>query len=91
MSESFSFTGSLPTGGNCSSPLPVEIRFSSKSNDYRQLRYVHRSTHLDASDFLRSEQITLYDKLRGYSSDDPCQNIPKRHYPEMWKKHYNCP
>jgi hypothetical protein len=38
-----------------------------------------------------SEQITLYNKLRGYSSDDPCQNVPKGHDPKMWKKHHNCP
>ena len=38
-----------------------------------------------------SEQITLYNKLRGYSSDDPCENVPKGHDPSMWKKHHNCP
>jgi len=39
---------------------------------------------------IKSEQITLYNKLRGYSSDDPCQNVPKGHDPMMWKKHHNC-
>jgi len=58
---------------------------------HRQLRYVHLSTHLKTPDILKSEQITLYNKLRGYSSDDPCENIPKGHDPEMWKKHNNCP
>ncbi len=58
---------------------------------HRQLRYVHLSTHLKTPDILKSEQITLYNKLRGYSSDDPCENIPKGHDPEMWKKHHNCP
>jgi hypothetical protein len=56
-----------------------------------QLRYVHLSTHLKTPDILKSEQITLYNKLRGYSSDDPCENVPKGHDPEMWKKHHNCP
>lgn len=56
-----------------------------------QLRYVHLSTHLKTPDILKPEQITLYNKLRGYSSDDPCENIPKGHDPEMWKKHHNCP
>ena len=56
-----------------------------------QLRYVHLSAHLDTPDILKAEQITLYNKLRGYSSDDPCENIPKGHDPEMWKKHHNCP
>ena len=58
---------------------------------HRQLRYVHLSAHLKTPDILRSEQITLYNKLRGYSSDDPCQNVPKGHDPKMWKKHHNCP
>ena len=58
---------------------------------HRQLRYVHLSTHLKTPDILQSEQIILYNKLRGYSSDDPCENVPKGHDPEMWKKHNNCP
>jgi len=56
-----------------------------------QLRYVHLSTHLKTPDILKSEQITIYNKLRGYSSDDPCENVPKGHDPTMWKKHHNCP
>jgi hypothetical protein len=58
---------------------------------HRQLRYVHLSAHLNTPDILKSEQITLYNKLRGYSSGDPCENVPKGHDPEMWKKHHNCP
>jgi hypothetical protein len=58
---------------------------------HRQLRYVHLSAHLKTPHILRSEQITLYNKLRGYSSDDPCENVPNGHDPEMWKKHHNCP
>jgi hypothetical protein len=61
------------------------------SQVHRQLRFVHLSTHLKTPDILKSEQITLYNKLRGYSSDDPCENVPKGHDPEMWKKHHNCP
>ncbi len=56
-----------------------------------QLRYVHLSTHLKTPDILKSEQITLYNKLRGCSSEDPCENVPKGHDPTMWKKHHNCP
>ena len=56
-----------------------------------QLRYVHLSTHLKTPEILKSEQITLYNKLRGYSSNDPCENVPKGHDPTMWKKHHNCP
>ncbi len=58
---------------------------------HRQLRYVHLSTHLKTPDILKSKQITLYNRLRRYSSDDPCENVPKGHDPEMWKKHNNCP
>jgi hypothetical protein len=57
----------------------------------KKLRYVHLSTHLKTPNILTPEQIALYNKLRGYSSDDPCENIPKRHDPEMWKRHHNCP
>jgi hypothetical protein len=53
--------------------------------------FVHLSAHLKTPDILKSEQITLYNKLRGYSSDDPCENVPRGHDPEMWKKHHNCP
>ena len=57
---------------------------------HSQLRYVHLSAHLRTPDILKVEQISLYNKLRGYLSDDPCENIPKGHDPEMWKKHHNC-
>lgn len=57
----------------------------------KQLRYVHLSTHLKTPNILTAEQIDLYNKLRGYSSDDPCKNIPEGHDPEMWKRHNNCP
>jgi hypothetical protein len=58
---------------------------------YKELRYVHLATHLKTPHILTLEQITLYNQLRGYSSDDPCENIPVGHDPEMWKKHNNCP
>ena len=57
----------------------------------KKLRYVHLATHLKTPNTLTPEQIALYNKLRGYSSDDPCKNIPIGHDPEMWKKHHNCP
>jgi len=34
--------------------------------------------------------MKLYNELRGYSSDDPCENVPEGHDPEMWKRHNNC-
>jgi len=57
----------------------------------KKLRYVHLATHLKTPKILTPEQISLYNRLRGYSSNDPCENIPKGHDPEMWKKHHNCP
>ena len=57
----------------------------------KKLRYVHLSTHLKTPNILTTEQIALYNQLRGYSSEDPCKNIPKGHDPEMWKRHHNCP
>ena len=57
----------------------------------KKLRYVHLSTHLKTPSILTPEQIALYNQMRGYSSEDPCKNIPKGHDPEMWKRHHNCP
>jgi hypothetical protein len=56
----------------------------------KKLRYVHLATHLKTPDILTPAQLALYNKLRGYASDDPCENIPHGHDPEMWKKHNNC-
>lgn len=53
------------------------------------LRIVHLSTHLQTPNILSNKQITLYNKLRGYSKD-PCQNIPEGHDADMWKKHNGC-
>lgn len=58
---------------------------------HKKLRYTHLAAHLEIPYILTHEQITLYNKLRGYSSEDPCENIPEGHDPEMWKKHHNCP
>jgi Spy/CpxP family protein refolding chaperone len=58
---------------------------------YKKLRYTHLSAHLETPNIVTPQQIALYNKLRGYSSEDPCENIPKGHDPEMWKRHHNCP
>ena len=57
---------------------------------HKELRYVHLSAHLKTPAIVTEEQIRLYNKLRGYSDDDPCANIPKGHDAEMWKRHNNC-
>ena len=58
---------------------------------YKKLRYIHLAAHLKTPTILTSDQLLQYNKLRGYSMNDPCNNIPKGHNPEMWKKHHNCP
>ena len=60
------------------------------SETYKSLRFTHLSAHLKTPSILTENQIKKYNKLRGYSSDDPCINIPKGHDPVMWRKHNNC-
>jgi hypothetical protein len=56
-----------------------------------ELRYIHLSTHLETPKLLSEQQISRYNQLRGYSSSqDPCDNIPEGHDPEMFRKHNNC-
>ena len=55
-----------------------------------ELRIVHLSTHLKTPNILTHSQISLYNKLRGYSKKDPCKHIPKGHDPHMWKMHNGC-
>ena len=55
-----------------------------------ELRYTHLGAHLEVRPILKPAQVLLYNQLRGYSNDDPCQNIPAGHNPDMWKKHNNC-
>lgn len=55
-----------------------------------KLRFVHLSAHLKTPDILSASQITKYNQLRGYSSDDPCSNVPEGHDAAMWKKHNGC-
>ncbi len=54
------------------------------------LRFVHLSAHLKTPDILSVHQITKYNQLRGYASDDPCANVPEGHNEKMWKKHNGC-
>ena len=60
------------------------------SNVYEKLRFTHLSAHLKTPDILTDSQMKLYNELRGYSSDDPCENVPEGHDPEIWKRHHNC-
>lgn len=56
----------------------------------KQLRFVHLSTHLVTPSILSPHQISQYNKLRGYSEDDPCDNVPEGHDEKMWRMHNNC-
>ncbi|MFD2532709.1 hypothetical protein [Gracilimonas halophila] len=63
----------------------------SKSTDlYAELRFVHLNTHLQMVDILTQQQVQAYNRMRGYTSEDPCENIPAGHDPEMWKRHNGC-
>jgi len=55
-----------------------------------KLRFVHLDTHLRTPEILSAQQIAQYNKLRGYTNSDPCENIPDGHSAEMWKKHNGC-
>lgn len=55
-----------------------------------QLRFIHLSTHLKTPHILTTQQIQTYNKLRGYSSIDPCDNTPTGHDVTMWRKHNQC-
>jgi Spy/CpxP family protein refolding chaperone len=57
---------------------------------YGQLRIVHLETHLTMVEILTPEQVEQYNELRGYTSDDPCNNVPDGHDEQMWREHNNC-
>ena len=57
---------------------------------YGQLRVVHLKYHLSMVEILTPQQVEQYNELRGYTSGNPCENIPEGHDPEMWKLHNNC-
>ncbi|PCI51016.1 MAG: hypothetical protein COB51_02730 [Moraxellaceae bacterium] len=60
------------------------------SNVRKELRYVHLVTHVMTPQILTTQQISEYNRLRGYYKIDPCKNIPRGHDVVMWKKHNDC-
>ena len=54
-----------------------------------ELRFIHLSLHLSTPELLSDAQIQRYNVLRGYA-DDPCENVPDGHDPEMWRRHNGC-
>ena len=57
---------------------------------YGQLRIVHLKYHLSMVGVLTPQHVEQYNDLRGYTSGNPCENIPEGHDPELWKLHNNC-
>ena len=51
---------------------------------------VHLGAHLEMLDILTPEQVAAYSRLRGYSSENPCDNVPEGHDEAMWRMHNNC-
>lgn len=74
--------------------IPDEAELESLLTDIGQtrssLRFVHLSAHLKTPDILSTHQIAKYNQLRGYTSNDPCSNVPEGHDATMWKKHNGC-
>lgn len=68
----------------------IQEKVKESADLYGQLRFVHLKYHLSMVEILTPQQVEQYNELRGYTSGDPCENIPEGHNPEMWKLHNNC-
>ena len=68
----------------------LEEKIAESTDLYAQLRILHLKYHLYMVDVLTPQQVAQYNELRGYSSSDPCQNVPEGHDPEMWRLHNHC-
>ena len=68
----------------------LKQQLSAIASVYSELRFVHLAAHLETPGILTSQQIRQYNELRGYSSKDPCKNIPEGHDRTMWLKHNDC-
>jgi hypothetical protein len=71
-------------------PKALQVLVDRSAKKYGELRFSHLVAHLDTADVLSKDQISAYNRLRGYSSGDPCQSIPQGHSADMWKKHHGC-
>jgi len=50
----------------------------------------HLKYHLFMVEILTPQQVAVYNTLRGYTSGDPCENVPEGHDPELWRLHHGC-
>lgn len=75
-----------------SSPNATELEalLAKIENTRKKLRFTHLAAHLKTPSILTSIQTESYNKLRGYSSNNLCDNIPKGHNAAMWRKHNQC-
>ncbi|NNF03561.1 MAG: hypothetical protein HKN17_03760 [Rhodothermales bacterium] len=55
-----------------------------------ELRFAHLGAHLKMLDILSPEQVAAYNRLRGYDSGNPCDDVPEGHDETLWKRHNNC-
>lgn len=54
------------------------------------LRFIHLNTHLKTPAILSPGQIRRYNRLRGYGTAGPCDNVPSGHDAAQWRKHNGC-
>jgi Spy/CpxP family protein refolding chaperone len=76
-------------GGTISAQI-LEEKVQESAALYGRLRIIHLKYHLSMVDILSPEQVAQYNEIRGYTSGDPCENVPEGHDPEMWRAHNNC-
>ncbi len=78
------FQSDPPSAGDLTTMLTAIERTRTK------LRFIHLATHLKTPLILSKQQVATYNKLRGYTANSPCENIPKGHDEAMWRKHNSC-
>ncbi len=76
--------------GKTANPKGLEALLSESASLYGKLRLTHLGAHLDMMDILSKKQVNEYIALRGYDLDDPCEDVPDGHDPELWKSHNDC-
>lgn len=69
----------------------LKKKIDQSAETYANLRFTHLKYHLLTVNILTAGQVSEYNTIRGYGSNDPCQTIPAGHDSELWKLHNNCP
>lgn len=57
---------------------------------YGKLRYVHLRYHFQTKEVLTEGQVQHYDALRGYTSSEPCEDVPEGMDAELHRQHMGC-